>query len=119
MRKKKLLIKTIRENEIKWVHLSYIPEEVYTDFFRVTGCETTDFGAYLSKWVKEDFKVNMSMSTYTDLIRLKELVQKRYEYEYAELYSGDNGKLLRISGWIKKWLCYHMRMEVLLNGQQT
>lgn len=115
MKYKKLLLKVIRDNKICWVHLCYISPVVYDDFFRVTSCEKNEFGAYLSKWAREDFKLTLPMSSYSDMLKLEKLVEDRYKYEYSELYSGDPEENIKVSGWLRKWLTYHMKLEVLLN----
>ena len=113
--RKKLLLKVIRNKEICWVHLCYVSKKVYDNFFRVTGCEKNEFGAYLSKWAREDFKITLSMATYEDMLKLEKLVEDRYKYEYSELYSGEAQETIRVTGWLRRWLTYHMKLEVLLN----
>lgn len=115
MKYRKLLLKVIRDGEIRWVHFCYVSPKVYDDFFRVTGCEKNEFGAYLSLWARKDFKINLTMSTYEDMVKLQTLVNNHYQYEYSELYSGEAEENLRITGWLRKWVTYHMKLEVLMN----
>lgn len=115
MNYKKIVLKVIRDNQICWVHFCYVAERVYDDFFRVTGCDKSEFGSYLSVWARQDFKVNLSMVTYEDICKLKKLVKQRYEYEYSELYSGAPEERISVSGWLKKWVTTKMKLEVILN----
>lgn len=109
---KKILVKVIRDESIKWSHFCYISEELYDEFFRVTKCEKSEFGAFLSMWVKGDFDVRLSMSSYDDIIHLKHLVEKRYSEEYAELYALTESENPKIHGWLRMWVSQHMRVEI-------
>jgi hypothetical protein len=108
---KKVLVKVIRDNEIQWVHFSAIPEDLYLKFFRVTGAETADLNAYLSKWCKEDFDVSLRMGTYNDIYHLKQAINERYQAEYTELYGSE--EMPDIRGWVRMWLSQHMKVEIV------
>lgn len=108
----KILVKVIRDNSIKWCHFCYISAELYEEFFRVTGCEKSEFGAFLSVWVKGDFDVRLSMSSYDDIVQLRYLVNKRYSEEYAELYALTESENPKIHGWLRMWVSQHMRVEI-------
>ena len=114
MRFMKILLKVIRNNEIRWVHFCYVSPKIYENFFQATGCEKNEFGAYLSQWARDDFVVTLPMSTYEDMRKLQELVETRSKYEYAELYSTDAAETIKVSGWLRRWVTYHMRLETLM-----
>lgn len=111
-RMKKILVKVIRDGELKWIHFCYVHEDLYYTFFKVTGREKSEFGAFLSVWARGDFSVKMSMSTYEDIQRLRYLVQKKYVSEYPELYSLSEEENPRINGWLRMWTSQHMRVEI-------
>lgn len=109
---KKILLKVIRQDVIKWCHFCYVSSELYNEFFKYTGCEKSEFGAFLSIWVKGDFNVKLSMSSYEDVTRLRYLVQKKYAEEYAELYALTEEENPKIHGWLRMWVSQHMRVEI-------
>ena len=108
----KIVVKVIRDNDLKWVHFCYVPTELYDTFFQVTKCEKSGFGAFLSIWAKGDFDVHMGMSTFEDIQRLRHLVNRKYAEEYAELYSLTVGENPKVDGWMRMWVSQHMRVEI-------
>lgn len=108
----KILVKVIRDQDLKWVHFCYVPTELYENFFETTRCEKSEFGAFLSIWAKGDFDVRMSMSTFEDVQKLRYLVDRKYTEEYAELYSLTIGENPRVNGWMRMWVSQHMRVEI-------
>lgn len=109
---KKVLVKVIRDGDIKWTHFSAIPARLYKRFFTNTGTEPSDLNEYLSKWCKEDFDVVLRMYKYDDLYHLKKAINERYAAEYPELYGSE--ELPQVRGWVKMWLCQHMKLELEL-----
>lgn len=108
----KILVKVLRDGEWKWVHFCYVYTDLYEAFFRVTGCEKSEFGAFLSIWAQGDFSVKMSMSTFEDIQTLRYLVNKKYTEEYAELYALNKEENPKIYGWMRIWISQHMRVEI-------
>lgn len=111
-RLKKILVKVIRNDDIKWVHFCYVSANLYDEFFKATRCEKSEFGAFLSMWVQGDFGEKMSMAYFNDLIRLKYLVNLRYQQEYSELYALAGEENPKITGWVRMWVSQHMRLEI-------
>lgn len=109
---KKVLVKVIRDNDIKWSHFCYISKDLYEEFLAVTGCDRSELGAFLSIWAKGDFDEEMSMSFFEDIERLRYLINKKYAEEYAELYALTKEENPRINGWIRMWTSQHMRVEI-------
>lgn len=108
----KILVKVVRDGEWKWVHFCYVFTDLYNTFFRVTGCEKSEFGAFLSIWAKGDFSEKMGMSTFEDVQRLRYLVNRKYAQEYAELYALNEEENPKINGWMRMWVSQHMRVEI-------
>lgn len=109
---KKILVKVIRDESIKWCHFCYVSTELYDEFFRVTGCEKSEFGAFLSVWAKGDFNVKLSMSSFDNVLQLRYLVNQWYSKEYSELYALTEEENPRINGWLRMWVSQHMRVEI-------
>ncbi len=116
---KKVLVKVIRDGDIKWVHFSAIPSRLYKRFFTNTGTEPADLNEYLSKWCKEDFDTNLKMYKYDDIYHLKKAINERFQAEYAELYG--SAEMPEIRGWVRMWLSQHMELELELikNAKHT
>lgn len=109
---KKIVVKTIRNGELKWNHFCYVSSDLYDEFFKCTGCEKSEFGAFLSVWMRGDFGERRTMAYYDDIVRLKYLVNLRYRQEYAELYSLAGDENPKITGWLRMWVSQHMRIEI-------
>lgn len=109
---RKILLKVLRNNEVSWVHFCYIPEDLYEKFFRVTQCEKSEFGAYLSKWARRDFNINLKMSDYKDIERLRQIVFRHFEEAYSELYKQRLGVTPEIRGWLRLWVSQNIMMEL-------
>jgi hypothetical protein len=107
---KKVLVKVLRNGDIRWVHFSAVPKELYDSFFRLTETEPLDLNAYLSKWCKEDFDTSLNMGKYDDIYHLKLAINERFQAEYAELYGAAG--MPEIRGWVRMWLSQHMREEI-------
>lgn len=109
---KKILVKTIRGDAIKWSHFCYVSSDLYQEFFKVTGCEKSEFGAFLSVWAKGDFGEDLSMAYFEDIAKLKHLVNLKYRSEYSELYCLTAKENPDIRGWLRMWVSQHMRIEI-------
>ena len=107
---KKVLVKVLREGEIKWTHFSAIPAELYERFFTDAGIEAADLNDYLSKWYFNDFNKILKMYKYSDIIKLKADINRKFETKYSELY-GYAG-MPEIRGWVRMWLSQHMELEL-------
>ena len=108
----KILVKVVRDGDLKWVHFCRVFTDLYDTFFRFTGCEKSEFGAFLSIWARGDFSVKLSMSTFEDIQTLRYLVNKKYSEEYAELYALNEEENPKIRGWMRMWVSHHMRVEI-------
>lgn len=109
---KKILVKVVRDDTLKWVHFCRVPTEVCNEFFRVTECCTADFGAFLSVWARNDFGVRLTMATFEDICYLKTLVKRRFQIEYRDLYALPGSSALNIRGWFQIWVSQHMQEEI-------
>lgn len=111
---RKVLVKVLRDGEIKWTHFSAIPNDLYEKFF--TYIEPADLNDYLSKWCANDFNKSLKMYKYSDILQLKDTIIKTFESKYPELYS-LNGMTPEIRGCVRMWLSKHMERELLMNGK--
>lgn len=108
----KILVKVARDNDIKWIHFCYISTDLYNEFFKATGIEKSEFGAFLSMWAKGDFDQKLPMTTFEDIQSLRYLVNKKYTEEYSELYALSKEENPDIQGWMRMWVSQHMRIEI-------
>lgn len=111
----KFLVKVLNEetDKLSWEHLCYAPKELYLKFLRTYGLERFQMADYVSKWAKEDFNVDLPMTTSKDINILRELVLDKYRSAYPHL--------LRISatdrqGWMRVWVANHMERDLQRNG---
>lgn len=112
MKMRKVLVKVLRDGEIKWTHFSAIPNELYERFF--TNIEPVDLNGYLSKWCAADFNKVLKMYKYSDILQLKRAINKTFELKYPELYD-SNIVTPEIRGCVRMWLTQHMERELLMN----
>lgn len=114
---KKVLIKVINDetDKFEWCHIAYTNEELYTSFLQDMDCSRLEFANYVSKWVYEDFNLELTMAHKNDILILKELVKDRYSKAHPHLYikSGTDRQ-----GWIRVWLSKKMEEEIKYYGKQ-
>lgn len=101
-RVKKVLLKVQKDGIDQWVHLCYIPVEVYEQFFYSIATHS-ELGAYLSKWALEDFKKRLPMTSYEDIQDLRNTINQAYQKE-----------LFFVSGWVRLWITQHMKEEIAI-----
>lgn len=101
------------ENSMSYknVHFCYIPTDLYREFFDTLQTFPRFLINYVSKWAKCDFAL-AHVRTYSDLVFLKKLICTNFAEEYAELYGFGENENPRIYGWVRLWLCRHMRVEI-------
>lgn len=112
MELQKVIVKVQHNNKWAWVHFCYVYSSLYNAFFKVTGCEKSEFGNFLSIWAKGDFNLKLNMSTYEDLQQLKKVINESAMADYSELYSLNPEENPRIQGWVRLWVSQHMRVEI-------
>ena len=114
MNMKKIMIKVIHEERHgkkgpMWAHVCYVNEEIYRKFFEVFKIERIDFADFLSRWVKEDFNLDMDFTQKNHIRILKELVIDKYKQLYPHMYYNsvtDN------HGWVRVWVSEKMGKEL-------
>lgn len=114
---KKILLKTIDNDRISWVHFCYVPVEIWEEFQSSTNADGCDIGGWLSKWAKEEFDLALHMARREDIETLKRAIIISYQDRYYELYSPTLGKARPpMYGIIKNWTSLHMKMEAAKYG---
>lgn len=107
----KFLIKVLDENKDKlvWEHLCYAPRELYLNFLRAKSIERFEMADFVSKWAKEDFNIELPMSTSKDIAILKELILDKYSSAYPHLIRKSSTDH---QGWVRVWVSTHMEREL-------
>lgn len=107
----KFLLKVLDENKDKlvWEHLCYAPRELYTKFLDTKGIERFEMADWVSQWAKEDFNLDLPMTTAKDIAILKELVLDKYQSVYPHLIRKTTTDR---QGWIRVWVSTHMEKEL-------
>lgn len=111
--KQKLLIKIIKDDDWKWVHLCHIDSKVYQKFRAIPENESLSIGSHISRWMLQDFGVKLSMSYQRDILQVKAILRAWYRREYPELYLKNcPGDGRRITSLMSIWLTQHMEYEI-------
>ena len=113
----KLVIKVIDENteRMKWVHVCYINEKLYLTFVKTMRISREDVADYLRVWIKDEFRIDLTMSTKSDIAIFKALVIDKYKRLYPSMYFND---LSDDHGWIRIWISEKMEQELEKNGRK-
>lgn len=107
----KFLVKVLNENTdtVSWEHLCYAPKDLYLKFIKTKHLERFQMADYVSRWAKEDFNIDLPMTTYKDIALLRELVLDKYNSAYPHLvrrYETDR------QGWMRVWVTNHMERDL-------
>lgn len=113
----KVLIKVVNEEHDKaeWTHISYIDRSLYRMFLEKKNIDSSDMNDYISRWAKEDFNINLAMSSKNDIRILKNLVKDFYKRAHPELFIESPTDR---QGWIRVWLTRKMKEELNIYGKE-
>lgn len=117
MELRKFLVKMINQkrDRAEWVHVSYVDAKLYDIFMSRKHIDSSDLNDYLSRWVKEDFNVDLAMSSDRDLFIMKELIKDFYKRAHPELYIESSTDR---QGWVRVWLSKKMKEELNIYGKE-
>lgn len=107
----KFLIKVLNEDsdKVSWEHICYAPRDLYIKFLCHKDLERYQMADYISKWVKEDFNLDLPMTTRKEIKILHELVADKYQNAYPHLARKSNTDR---QGWMRVWVTTHMEREL-------
>lgn len=107
----KFLVKVLDENQDKltWEHLCYAPKDLYLKFLKTFGLERFEMADYVAKWAKEDFNLDIPMTTAKDIAILKELIMDKYSSAYPHLLRKSHTDH---QGWVRVWVSSHMERDL-------
>ena len=110
----KVLFKVLDENidKLVWEHVCYCPVDVYKEFFRKTKIEKFELADYAVKWAREDFCIDLPMSTVKDIAILRELILDKYKNVYPHIVTHPENKKFDYQGWVRVWMTEHMKKEL-------
>lgn len=108
----KFLVKVLDENRdrLVWEHVCYAPKALYLRFLKAKGIERYEMADYLSAWAKEDFNIELPMTTAKDVVILRELILDKYSSVYPHLLRRSSTDH---QGWVRVWVSTHMEKELL------
>ena len=108
----KVLLKLLDENrnEVVWEHFCYAPSSTVLDFLAKKDIERAELADWVQIWAKEDFNIDLPMTTTTNLKILKELIQDKYLSVYP--YIAQRYSKIDYQGWIRIWITTHMQKEL-------
>lgn len=108
----KVILKVLDENrdEVVWEHLCYAPRGLYLRYLTRYNMERSDYGDAIAKWAKEDFNIDLPMTTTKDIQILRILVLDKYKSVYPHINrSGTTDR----QGWLRVWVSTHMEKDLL------
>ena len=103
MRTRKLQLKVFNEttNRIEWTFLCDIGSKLYLTFLEKTGVSKEEFADYVADWFKQDFGIDLTMTTKRDTAILKAVVKEKYRVIYTYIYNNIGADE---SAWLRVWL---------------
>ena len=110
----KFLVKVLNEDidKLSWEHLCYAPRDLYLKFLEVKGIERFQMADFVTRWAKEDFNVDLPMTTGKDIAILRELVLDKYSNAYPHLVRKSETDR---QGWMRVWVTNHMERDLQRN----
>ena len=107
----KVLLKVLDENRDKlvWEHLCYTSKGLYLKFIETLSIERFEVADFVSSWAKEDFNIDLPMTTAKDITILRELILDKYSSVYPHLLHKTSTDR---QGWVRVWVSAHMEKEL-------
>jgi len=107
----KFALKVLDENrdKISWEHFCYAPKSLYLDFIAQKRIQRSDMGDYVSKWAKEDFNIDLPMTTLKDILIVRRLILDKYSSAYPHLV---RKAAIDRQGWTRVWVTTHMERDL-------
>lgn len=114
----KIVIKLLNEDtdRVEWVHLCYFDKDLYNKFLEKKELLTTDMNSIISRWFKEDFGIELSMSRKQDITVLKAVVKDFYRTAYPDIYVDSETDH---QGWLRVWLTRKMKEDLGIYGNES
>ena len=108
----KFILKVLDENKDKlvWEHLCYAPAGIYLRYLREFNLERNEMGESVSRSAREDFNLELPMTTAKDISILRELVLDKYNSAYPHLMRKSRTDH---QGWIRVWVTTHMEKDLI------
>ena len=116
MKLAKVKIKVVNDetDNFEWFHICYVDEALYLEFLHEMGCTRREVASYISKWVLNDFNLNLTMSHSNDILVMKRLVKDFYKKAYPHLYIENPTDR---QGWLRTWMTNKMKEELKYHGK--
>ena len=113
----KFLVKVLDENEDRlcWEHLCYAPRGLYLKYLKAYHLERFEMADCVSRWAKEDFNTELSMTTFKDIQVLRQLVLDKYKSVYPHIVRDSATDR---QGWVRTWVADHMERDLDRDGKR-
>ena len=96
-------------NKIIWVHLCYIEKELYLKYLKDMDITSNDLNRTICRWVKEDYSVELQITTTEDIAVLRTIVKDFYSRTYPEVFIDS---LTDKQGWLRVWITRKMKEDL-------
>lgn len=113
----KILIKIQDEetNTSKWIHLCYIPDNLYRMYKEQHPEQLMiNLNGVLSRWIKEDFGKDLKITTAAELDTMKSLIKGYYKETYPDVYLEQSTDR---QGWLRVWIVKKIKEELGIDGE--
>lgn len=113
----KILIKVLDTStrKVRWVHFCYIERELYNRFMYEKGLRNIDMNEILCRWCKEDFNIDVAMSSTKDLYILKTVVMDFYKRAHPDLFWESRTDR---QGWLRVWVTRKIKEDLNIYGEE-
>lgn len=108
----KFLLKVLDENrdQLVWEHFCYVPKDTYLKYLDKFNLERFEMADSVADWAKEDFNIDLAMSTTKDIAIVRQLVLDKYSTVYPHLVRKT---FTDHQGWLRVWATTHMEKELM------
>lgn len=107
----KVLLKLLDENQdrLRWVHFCYLSRELYLKYLVTFDLERAELAEAVSRWAREDFNIDLPMTTAKDISILKALIFDKYHSIYPHITRTAHNDH---QGWLRVWVSTHMEKDL-------
>lgn len=113
----KLNIKVLDNNvdKVRWTHFCYVNRELYNRYLYENELTSNSMNEVISRWCKEDFNVELMMSSSKDIHLLRALVKDFYKRAHPDLFIDSRTDR---QGWLRLWVTRKMKEELRIYGEE-
>lgn len=107
----KIMLKVLNErrDQLSWEHFCYVNRDLYHKYLHEFSIERVELSDSIARWAKEDFNIDLSMSSYKDIRVVKALITDKYKSIYPHIFTPT---YTDHQGWTRVWVTTHMERDL-------